>query len=365
MWWGSGTVETWKDMIGAEFDQMCCRANGVLVWKTLLFHQIEQQKWRIDLSSVSSAVLVSLIMYRKSNWHWMWIVGNIIFAQNHDSLQLRFAGDLLMELGAGVELATTAVPHLFLPLACATNVAKYHGQMRMRLYELDLKNWAKALLTSKRMKMGSANASSDLSSEMEVDAFRRLFPLCFYERPLLESMRPNVEALGKARDTTLALGAVASADGSAFAKIGCTDVHGDMELDSDIDNPNNSKIETTKAEAEAIARGLQVKQHTSMSGGVRGTLPWMAPKLLSGKSNMVTENIDVYSSGIVMWELLTGDKSYTDMHCASIIGSLSITSMGPLDFSQGSVLLVTGEKVYNHHFGEDDGRLDEAEESCG
>ncbi|THG10602.1 hypothetical protein TEA_017367 [Camellia sinensis var. sinensis] len=134
--------------------------------------------------------------------------------------------------------------------------------------------------------MGSANASSDLSSEMEVDAFRCLFPLCFYERPLLESMRPNVEALGKARDTTLALGAVASADGSAFAKIGCTDVHGDMELDFDIDNPNNSKIETTKAEAKAIARGLQ---------------------------------IDVYSSGIVMWELLTGDKSYTDMHCASII----------------------------------------------
>ena len=39
-------------------------------------------------------------------------------------LQLRFAGDLLMELGAGVELATAAVPHLFLPLACAANVAK-------------------------------------------------------------------------------------------------------------------------------------------------------------------------------------------------------------------------------------------------
>ncbi|GMP86993.1 hypothetical protein CsSME_00039552 [Camellia sinensis var. sinensis] len=70
--------------------------------------------------------------------------------------------------------------------------------------------------------MGSTNASSDLSSEMEVDAFRRLFPLCFYERPLLESMRPDAKPLGKARDTTLALGAVASVDGSAFAKIGCT-----------------------------------------------------------------------------------------------------------------------------------------------
>ncbi|KAF5942941.1 hypothetical protein HYC85_020583 [Camellia sinensis] len=32
-----------------------------------------------------------------------------------------------MELGAGVELATTVVPHLFLPLACATNVAKNVG----------------------------------------------------------------------------------------------------------------------------------------------------------------------------------------------------------------------------------------------
>ncbi|KAK7814389.1 protein root uvb sensitive 6 [Quercus suber] len=39
-------------------------------------------------------------------------------------MKLRFTGDLLMELGAGVELATAAVPHLFLPLACAANVVK-------------------------------------------------------------------------------------------------------------------------------------------------------------------------------------------------------------------------------------------------
>lgn len=30
--------------------------------------------------------------------------------------------------------------------------------------------------------------------------------------------------------------------------------------------------------------------------------------------------IDVYSFGIVMWELLTGEEPYADMHCASIIG---------------------------------------------
>ncbi|KAL5854107.1 hypothetical protein ACOSQ4_003909 [Xanthoceras sorbifolium] len=56
-------------------------------------------------------------------------VGKMIFARqgkkfDYDLKQLRFTGDLLMELGAGVELVTAAMPHLFLPLACAANVVK-------------------------------------------------------------------------------------------------------------------------------------------------------------------------------------------------------------------------------------------------
>ncbi|KAI4377243.1 hypothetical protein MLD38_014907 [Melastoma candidum] len=73
----------------------------------------------------------------------------------------------------------------------------------------------------------------------------------------------------------------------------------------------------------------KVKQHTLVSGGVRGTLPWMAPELLSGKTSMVSEKIDVYSFGIVMWELLTGDEPYADMHCASIIGGIINDSLRP------------------------------------
>lgn len=73
----------------------------------------------------------------------------------------------------------------------------------------------------------------------------------------------------------------------------------------------------------------KVKQHTLVSGGVRGTLPWMAPELLSGKSNMVTEKIDVYSFGVVMWELLTGDEPYKDIHCASIIGGIVNNTLRP------------------------------------
>ncbi|KAL2609109.1 hypothetical protein R1flu_027682 [Riccia fluitans] len=56
-------------------------------------------------------------------------IGRMIFARHGKKFdchlkQLRFAGDLLMELGAGVELATMAFPQLFLPLACAASVAK-------------------------------------------------------------------------------------------------------------------------------------------------------------------------------------------------------------------------------------------------
>lgn len=38
-----------------------------------------------------------------------------------------------------------------------------------------------------------------------------------------------------------------------------------------------------------------MKQKTLVSGGVRGTLPWMAPELLTvGKSNMVTEKVAIF-----------------------------------------------------------------------
>ncbi|KAG6395519.1 hypothetical protein SASPL_146164 [Salvia splendens] len=79
--------------------------------------------------------------------------------------------------------------------------------------------------------MAAASGTNDLSSEMELDAFRRLFPLRFHERHLLESIRPDGRPLGRARDTSLSLGAVASANGSALAKIGCTTMLAAIKLE--------------------------------------------------------------------------------------------------------------------------------------
>ncbi|CAI9100951.1 OLC1v1038144C1 [Oldenlandia corymbosa var. corymbosa] len=73
----------------------------------------------------------------------------------------------------------------------------------------------------------------------------------------------------------------------------------------------------------------KVKCQTLISGGVRGTLPWMAPELLNGSSNLVSDKVDVYSFGIVMWELLTGEEPYADLHYGAIIGGIVSNTLRP------------------------------------
>ncbi|XP_043721331.1 uncharacterized protein LOC122668846 [Telopea speciosissima] len=73
----------------------------------------------------------------------------------------------------------------------------------------------------------------------------------------------------------------------------------------------------------------KVKCQTLISGGVRGTLPWMAPELLNGSSSLVSEKVDVFSFGVVMWELLTGEEPYADLHYGAIIGGIVSNTLRP------------------------------------
>ncbi|KAK9269315.1 hypothetical protein L1049_001086 [Liquidambar formosana] len=66
----------------------------------------------------------------------------------------------------------------------------------------------------------------------------------------------------------------------------------------------------------------KIKQKTLVSGGVRGTIPWMAPELLNCENNLVTEKVDVYSFGIVMWELLAGEEPYANLRSEEIIAGI-------------------------------------------
>ncbi|KAK4355070.1 hypothetical protein RND71_024041 [Anisodus tanguticus] len=73
----------------------------------------------------------------------------------------------------------------------------------------------------------------------------------------------------------------------------------------------------------------KIKRNTLVSGGVRGTLPWMTPELLNGSSSKVSEKVDVFSFGIVLWEILTGEEPYASMHYGAIIGGIVNNTLRP------------------------------------
>ncbi|KAL6330992.1 hypothetical protein AAG906_009420 [Vitis piasezkii] len=73
----------------------------------------------------------------------------------------------------------------------------------------------------------------------------------------------------------------------------------------------------------------KIKQRTLISGGLRGTIPWMAPELFNSKNDLVTEKVDVYSFGIVMWELLTGEEPYGKLSSEEIIAGIIKGNLRP------------------------------------
>lgn len=104
-------------------------------------------------------------------------------------------------------------------------------------------------------------------------------------------------------------------------------VHFDLKSDNLLVNLRDPQRPICKVGDLGLSK---VKCKTLISGGVRGTLPWMAPELLNGCSNLVSEKVDVFSFGIVMWELLTGEEPYSDLHYGAIIGGIVSNTLRPV-----------------------------------
>lgn len=103
-------------------------------------------------------------------------------------------------------------------------------------------------------------------------------------------------------------------------------VHFDLKCDNLLVNLRDPQRPICKVGDFGLSR---IKRNTLVSGGVRGTLPWMAPELLNGSSSKVSEKVDVFSFGIVLWEILTGEEPYANMHCGAIIGGIVNNTLRP------------------------------------
>ncbi|KAM0063554.1 putative protein kinase TKL-Pl-6 family [Helianthus debilis subsp. tardiflorus] len=103
-------------------------------------------------------------------------------------------------------------------------------------------------------------------------------------------------------------------------------VHFDLKCDNLLVNMKDSTRPICKVGDFGLSK---IKRNTLVSGGVRGTLPWMAPELLNGGSNKVSEKVDVFSFGIVLWEILTREEPYANMHYGAIIGGIVNNTLRP------------------------------------
>ncbi len=97
--------------------------------------------------------------------------------------------------------------------------------------------------------------------------------------------------------------ALAVADGLAFAH-----EHGLVHRDVKPQNVLLSSEGDVKVTDFGIARSLHVEQGVTQTGTVLGTAEYLAPEQASGRS--VSAATDVYSLGVVLWELLAGDAPF-------------------------------------------------------
>jgi eukaryotic-like serine/threonine-protein kinase len=97
--------------------------------------------------------------------------------------------------------------------------------------------------------------------------------------------------------------ALAVADGLAFAH-----EHGLVHRDVKPQNVLLSSEGEVKVTDFGIARSLHVEHGVTQTGTVLGTGEYLAPEQASGKP--VSPATDVYSLGVVLWELLAGDVPF-------------------------------------------------------
>ncbi len=105
--------------------------------------------------------------------------------------------------------------------------------------------------------------------------------------------------------------ALAVADGLAFAH-----EHGLVHRDVKPQNVLLSSEGEVKVTDFGIARSLHVEHGVTQTGTVLGTGEYLAPEQASGKP--VSPATDVYSLGVVLWELLAGDVPFTGQNFVAV-----------------------------------------------
>ena len=117
-------------------------------------------------------------------------------------------------------------------------------------------------------------------------------------------------------------------------------IHFDLKADNLLCDLRDLTRPVVKVSDLGLAK---LKAQTFVSGNMRGTLPWMAPELFptppsassshngsSYQADKVTEKVDIYSFGVVLWEIWTGGGTpYKELDLGQIFCGVMNDSLRP------------------------------------
>ncbi|GLC65734.1 hypothetical protein PLESTF_000334100 [Pleodorina starrii] len=83
----------------------------------------------------------------------------------------------------------------------------------------------------------------------------------------------------------------------------------------------------------------RVRQRTYVSSGAAAGSPeWMAPEVL--RCDHYAEAADVYSYGVILWELLTGQAPWADLNAMQVVGAVGFARRSLPDPAEGDAVLL-------------------------
>ena len=123
----------------------------------------------------------------------------------------------------------------------------------------------------------SAIAAVADSQSLAADAFKRLYPDQYFSRFLADGIRPDGRTLGRARATSIGLGAISVADGSALVRVGNTTALAAVKLD--LQRPADSS-----PDRGSVAFNVEVAPFSSADWR-----PGKAPELVSFVSERLSQ----------------------------------------------------------------------------
>ncbi|KAK3234052.1 hypothetical protein CYMTET_55678 [Cymbomonas tetramitiformis] len=100
-------------------------------------------------------------------------------------------------------------------------------------------------------------------------------------------------------------------------------VHFDLKSDNLLVNMRDKDRPLCKVSDFGLSKQKRNRSQSRVSGvtGLIGTLPWTAPEVVKA-CERITDKVDIYSFGIVMWELWTNEVPHADLEEISLLGKI-------------------------------------------